>query len=101
MAKVKEERRSIDEVYSPIAAKDAAALLGWSSVTALNNYRNDNDIPEEWRWVKGFVFTQVAPRGPLMFNRFALISWHIARSINDPSIYHGAMARYWEAVRSA
>ena len=99
MAKVKEERRSIDEVYSPVAPEGAAAMLGWSSVTALNNYRNDKNTPEEWRWVKGFVFTQVSPRGPVMFNRLALMAWHIAKSVNDPSIYHTAMARYWDTVR--
>ena len=100
MAKVKENRRSIDEVYSPIAPDEAATLLGWSSVTALNNYRSNKETPEEWRWVKGFVYTQVTPRGPVMFNRYALMAWHITRSIDDPNIYHNAMSRYWDTIRS-
>jgi hypothetical protein len=88
----------LDEVCQQISAVEAAALLGISRKT-LTHWMSAQQVADtQWRWVNGEIYFQVARNGSIVFNKYLLSMWQIAKAQDDAMIYRNAIARFRSAV---
>ncbi|BAS57413.1 hypothetical protein NIES2135_32230 [Leptolyngbya boryana NIES-2135] len=89
----------LENVCQQISLDEAAKLLGWAKPTLQSFMSRQQRDQDEWRWLKGVVYFQTSEMGAIVFNRYMLSMWQIAKSQNDPGIYLNAISRFQEVVR--
>jgi hypothetical protein len=96
---MKKELLKIEDVCQQIPVEDAGKILGVQPKTVVNMIYNQKHEDQQWAWIKGITYFQLSDRGNLMFNKWVLTHWQIAKSQGDVSIYLNAISKFQIVVK--